>query len=74
MAAWLAPESNFINFKHRAQDALADYLPSRWDGVLCSSLSPSLSLCLALIAEDDRNDSLLRTLQISPISEDSEVS
>ena len=34
---------------------------------------PPLSLCppsLALSAEDDGNDSLLRTLQISPISED----
>ena len=37
------------------------------------AVPPPLSLCppsLALSAEDDGNDSLLRTLQISPISED----
>ena len=36
---------------------------------LSLSLSPPPSPPLSLTAEDDRNDSLLRTLQISPISE-----
>ena len=52
------PESNFINFKLGARS-----VRMRWLIIFPVVGSSSLG------AEDDRNDSLLRTLQISPISE-----